>query len=97
MSALKKSWQNGHLAGWMLLSLLALTFLLGGGSRGDIDSLIVLRPIAFLFLGIGIFMLDRETIRRFLARPAVVRGLDDYCSHPTFAAAPFPMGKLAWA
>lgn len=48
--------------------LLVAAFLLGGGSRGDITSLIVLRPLAVLILGYGLAGLQLSHIRanRFL-------------------------------
>lgn len=43
--------------------LLVAAFLLGGGSRGDITSLIVLRPLAVLILGYGLSTLELSHIR----------------------------------
>ncbi len=55
---------GGHLReNWqlvVLLVLLAATFLLGGGSRGDILSLIILRPLAVICLGLGLYGLTRR-------------------------------------
>ncbi len=48
-----------------LLVLLASVFLMGGGSRDDITSLIFLRPIAVICLGIGLFTLTRKQWREF--------------------------------
>lgn len=52
----------------MLALLLVMAFLLGGGSRGDIASLIVLRPVAALLLCYGIWGLTRQQVanHRFL-------------------------------
>ena len=43
--------------------LLVAAFLLGGGSRADITSLIVLRPLAVLILGYGLSRLELDHIR----------------------------------
>jgi O-antigen ligase len=58
---------------WSLITFLILTFLTGGGSRGDIQSLIILRPAAVIFCGIGIASLRREHVaaHKFLAGLAV--------------------------
>ncbi len=42
---------------WALVAFLVLTFLTGGGSRADIQSLIVLRPAAMIFCGIALWSL----------------------------------------
>lgn len=48
--------------------LLVAAFLLGGGSRGDIASLIILRPVAVLLLAFGLWRLTWAQVRdnRFL-------------------------------
>lgn len=53
---------------WMLALLLVMTLLLGGGSRADIASLMVLRPAAAVLLCYGIWGLTREQMadHRFL-------------------------------
>jgi len=48
-----------------LAVLLVGVFLIGGGSRDDIVSLIVLRPLAALCLGIGLLTLTRDHWRDF--------------------------------
>lgn len=45
---------------WALVIFLALVFLMGGGSRADSLALPVLRPLACVFLGIGIYLHRRE-------------------------------------
>lgn len=50
---------------WILLAFLVLAFLTGGGSRSDIQSLVVLRPVAALACGYGLFTLTRETARQY--------------------------------
>lgn len=42
----------------MFCGFVALVFLTGGGSRADITSLVILRPLAFLMLGIALVMMD---------------------------------------
>ena len=42
---------------WLLVALLISAFALGGGSRGDIASLIVLRPLSIIALGLGLVSL----------------------------------------
>ncbi len=53
-----------------LAGYLALTFLLGGGSSENIDSLVVLRPLAVLFCGVGLLGLTAAHWRQ--ARPVLV-------------------------
>ena len=51
-------------AGFALLALfLSLAFLLGGSARDDVVSLVFLRPLAVLSLGIGLFLLSRDAWR----------------------------------
>lgn len=47
-----------------LLALCAAAFILGGGARGDIDSLILLRPTAFLLLAYAIAVGNIDDLRR---------------------------------
>jgi hypothetical protein len=49
MTILRESWQF-----WALTAFLFLTFLTGGGSRDDIQSLVILRPAAVIFCCVGI-------------------------------------------
>lgn len=52
-------------AGWLLLAVLILTFLIGGGARGDVNSVALLRPVV-MFLGfIGLALLTKEKARTF--------------------------------
>ena len=48
------------LPGWTLVVLLVAAFAMGGGARGDIVSLISLRPLSFVLLGIGLATLRFE-------------------------------------
>ncbi|RYG89880.1 MAG: O-antigen ligase domain-containing protein [Alphaproteobacteria bacterium] len=52
-----------------LSGLLICAFLLGGSSRGDVAQLIILRPLAILLLGFGLWGISREQVRehRYLA------------------------------
>ena len=50
---------------WVLAGYLALIFLIGGGARSDIQSLVFLRPIAALAAGYGLWSLSRETARAY--------------------------------
>ena len=54
------SWQF-----WLLSAFLALVFLTGGSSRGDVQSLAVLRPAAALVLGVGLLTLRRDDLVRY--------------------------------
>jgi O-antigen ligase len=53
---------------WALTVFLALAFLTGGGSRTDIQSLVVLHPAAIVFCGIALWTLRWEQVKahRFL-------------------------------
>jgi len=46
----------------LLATFIVLVFLTGGGSRSDISSLIILRPISIIFCGIAIYSLSREVV-----------------------------------
>jgi O-antigen ligase len=50
---------------WVLAAFLLEAFILGGGARDDIVSLIVLRPLTVVFLGFGLWNLEREHVRQF--------------------------------
>jgi O-antigen ligase len=50
---------------WALVIFLFLTFFTGGGSRADIKSLIVLRPAAVAFCGIGLWRLKWEHVKAY--------------------------------
>ena len=59
------SYARTHVPFITLLVLLVSVFLMGGGSRDDITSLIVLRPIAVICLGIGLYTLTKKQWREF--------------------------------
>ena len=50
---------------WVLVAYLCIVALLGGGSRSDLQSLLILRPLAVLACGVAVFTLKREHMRRF--------------------------------
>lgn len=54
-----------HVPFLTLLVLMASLLLMGGGSRDDITSLIFLRPVAVLCLGIGLYTLTKKQWRDF--------------------------------
>ena len=42
---------------WVLAIFILVTFMTGGGSRGDIQSLVILRPVSALMLGYALWRL----------------------------------------
>ena len=52
---------------WLAAAYLAAVFLLGGGARDDIQSLVLLRPIAALVCGVALLGLTRPAIARHRA------------------------------
>jgi O-antigen ligase len=57
---------HGELAGWWpAAALLVLVFAMGGGSRADIASLPILRPLTVLLLAYGLYRLPREALIKF--------------------------------
>ncbi len=50
---------------WALVAFLILTFLTGGASRADVQSLIILRPAAVIFCGIGLWSLQWEHVKAY--------------------------------
>lgn len=54
--------ENFHF--WAMLSFTACVFLMGGGARGDVQSLILLRPIAAIFLALGLWHISWDEIAR---------------------------------
>jgi hypothetical protein len=48
---------------WALVAFLLLTFLTGGASRADVQSLIILRPAAVIFCGIALWSLRWEDVK----------------------------------
>ena len=49
---------------WLFITFASLVFLMGGGSRYDIDSVGPLRAISAIFLAVGIWYQTWETFRR---------------------------------
>ena len=50
---------------WALITFLIITFMLGGSARGDVESLILLRPVAVFFLCVGLWNLKWAHIRAY--------------------------------
>ena len=48
---------------WVLVGFLGLVFFTGGGSRADIQSLVILRPVSVLVCGYGCWTLSWDQIR----------------------------------
>ena len=48
----------------VLAFLVAIAFIFGGGSRGDITSLIIFRPLTFLVLGFSLWHMSSASFRR---------------------------------
>lgn len=49
----------------MVIGLVALAFLTGGGSRSDIQSLVILRPLAIVACGYGLWTLTADQVRQY--------------------------------
>ena len=50
---------------WCLVIFLVIVFMTGGGARADIQSLVILRPVAVVFLCIGLWGLRLSHIREY--------------------------------
>jgi O-antigen ligase len=50
---------------WALIVFLVLTFLTGGASRADVQSLIILRPAAVIFCGVGLWSLRLVHVKAY--------------------------------
>lgn len=50
---------------WLLIAYLAVVFVAGGSSRADSISLVLIRPLSFIVLCIGLLGLKREQVRRY--------------------------------
>lgn len=55
---------QARLSFWLAATFLVATFLLGGGARSDILSLVLLRPLAAIVLAIGIWRLSPSDIEK---------------------------------
>lgn len=60
-----RGWKEAGWQYWLLVAFLGLVFLTGGSSRGDVQSLALLRPVSIGVLGIGLLTLRAEHVRRF--------------------------------
>lgn len=54
---------RGNVRFALLVSFMAIVFLIGGSARDDVQSLILLRPLSVIFLGLGLMLLPREALR----------------------------------
>ncbi|WP_423607208.1 O-antigen ligase family protein [Sphingomonas sp. MS122] len=59
------SMPHGGIAFWALAALIVAAFLLGGSARDDVLGLAILRPVAAICLGIGLFMMTGEAARHY--------------------------------
>lgn len=50
---------------WLIVFLLAIALLTGGSSRGDVQSLVILRPVAVICCGIGLWSIRADDFRNF--------------------------------
>jgi hypothetical protein len=50
---------------WVLVAYLCIIFLMGGGQRADMQSLVVIRPLALLVCAYGLWTLTREQVRHY--------------------------------
>jgi O-antigen ligase len=62
MLSSKMSRDPSNVQFWLLATFLSLVAAMGGGSRADIQSLIILRPFSVLFCGLALWTLSRATI-----------------------------------
>jgi O-antigen ligase len=63
-----RNWLGDSRLYWTLGAFLVLVFLTGGGSRSDIQSLVILRPVAIIICGMAMWTLTWQQVknRRFL-------------------------------
>jgi O-antigen ligase len=68
MAQFRKKRRVGTRIFWTLIAFMCLVFLTGGGARGDIQSLILLRPVAVICCGVALWSLRAAEVRahRFL-------------------------------
>lgn len=59
----------------VLVAFLVLVAIMGGGSRADIQSLIILRPFSIMFCVYGLCVLNRDQARRVRAPLIIIVGL----------------------
>jgi O-antigen ligase len=55
-----------------LVALLLIVFIMGGASRTDVQSLVIIRPVSILFLAYGLFNLRMSHIRRAPLSAAII-------------------------
>ena len=77
---------------WWLAAFLMLVFAMGGSARGDIESLIILRPVSAMILGISLTSLKWEQVRTYRWLFALAAGCITYTvllNPLTYASAEF--------
>jgi O-antigen ligase len=50
---------------WVLVAYLCIIFLMGGGQRADMQSLVIIRPLALFVCAYGLWTLTREQVRHY--------------------------------
>ena len=65
VTRLQNIWQLAFSPFWLLILFLVFVFFTGGGSRADIQSLVVLRPVAVMMCGIGLMTLRWSHVVRY--------------------------------
>lgn len=70
MAPSKRRLSNESVYFWILVAFLFLVFLTGGGSRPDVQSLIILRPVAVLACGIALVGMTRDQL--FSLKPVLL-------------------------
>jgi hypothetical protein len=63
-SIVQTSWRDA-IPFWALVAFIMLTFLTGGAARGDVQSLVILRPAAVVFCAIGLWSLSWAEVRAY--------------------------------
>jgi O-antigen ligase len=65
MRNIKESWRDTSWQFWLLAIFVILTFITGGSARGDVQSLIVLRPVAIVLCAISLWTIKLEQIKKY--------------------------------
>ena len=65
MNSINQDVRIGPKLVWAFVAFLAFIFLTGGSSRADIQSLILLRPVAAIMLGVGLWLVTLETLQQY--------------------------------
>ncbi|QGY81319.1 O-antigen ligase family protein [Sphingorhabdus lacus] len=92
VSKLKTSrWQNVRPQFWILSAFLLLVFFTGGSARPDVQSLVVLRPIAVLLCAVAVFTLTAEHVK---SNKAIFSFLAALSAIIILHSIPFPNGLV---